>query len=77
MCVSEGISGHSRCLVRNGNFLKMRVSDIRVKQICVNQGLGVRKLYFSYTIPRNHSNDLSCSMIRHLYAMRQKTNKLT
>ena len=27
--------------MRNGNFLKMRVSEIRVKQICVNQGLGV------------------------------------
>ena len=25
----------------NGNFLKMRVSEIRVKQIRVNQGLGV------------------------------------
>ena len=27
--------------MRNGNVLKMRVSEIRVKQICVNQGLGV------------------------------------
>ena len=27
--------------MRNGNFLKMRVSEIRVKQIRVNQGLGV------------------------------------
>ena len=34
---------HSTCLVRNGNFLKMRVSEVRVKQIRVNQGLGVFK----------------------------------
>ena len=27
--------------MRNGNFLKMRVSEIRVKRIRVNQGLGV------------------------------------
>ena len=27
--------------VRNGNILKMGVSEIRVKQIRVNQGLGV------------------------------------
>ena len=32
---------HSTCSVRNGNFLKMRVSEIRVKRIRVNQGLGV------------------------------------
>ena len=27
--------------MRNGNVLKMRVSEIRVKQIRVNQGIGV------------------------------------
>ena len=27
--------------MRNGNFLKMRISEIRVKRIRVNQGLGV------------------------------------
>ena len=27
--------------MRNGNLLKMRVSEIRVNQIRVNQGLGV------------------------------------
>ena len=27
--------------MRNGNFLKMHVSEIRVKQIPVNQGIGV------------------------------------
>ena len=27
--------------MRNGNFLKMRVSEIRIKQIRVNKGLGV------------------------------------
>ena len=27
--------------MRNGNFLKMCVSEIRVKRIRVNQGLGV------------------------------------
>ena len=32
---------HSRCLARNGNFLKMRVNEIRVKRIRVNQGIGV------------------------------------
>ena len=32
---------HSTCQVRNGNLLKMRVSEIRVDQIRVNQGLGV------------------------------------
>ena len=29
------------CQVMNGNFLKMRVSEVRVKRIRVNQGLGV------------------------------------
>ena len=32
---------HSTCQVRNGNVLKMRVSEIRVKRIRVNQGVGV------------------------------------
>ena len=31
----------STCSVRNGNFLKMRVSEIRLKRIRVNQELGV------------------------------------
>ena len=35
---------HSTCKVRNGNFLKMHASEIRVKQIHVNQGLGVEIL---------------------------------
>ena len=30
--------------MRNGNFLKIRVSEIRVKQIRVNQGLGVHEI---------------------------------
>ena len=30
--------------MRNGNLLKMHVSEIRVKQIRVNQGLGVERL---------------------------------
>ena len=33
--------------MRNGNFLKIRVIEIRVKQIRVNQGLGV---YFTHAI---------------------------
>ena len=33
------------CSVRNGNFLKMRVSEIRVSEIRVNQGLGVIYIY--------------------------------
>ena len=42
MRVSEGIFvSYSTCKVRNGNFLKMRVSEICVKRIRVNQGLGV------------------------------------
>ena len=32
---------NSMCQVRNGTFLKVRVSEIRVKRIRVNQGLGV------------------------------------
>ena len=32
---------HSTCLVRNGNLLKSRVSEILVKQIYVNQRVGV------------------------------------
>ena len=35
---------HSMSCVRNGNFLKMHVSEIRVKQIHVNQGLGVDQI---------------------------------
>ena len=31
--------------MRNGNFLKERVSEIRVKRIRVNQGLGVLGMY--------------------------------
>ena len=41
MRVSEGFLFHSTCYVRNGNFLKIRVSEIHVKRIRVNQGLGV------------------------------------
>ena len=32
---------HSTCYERNGNLLKIRVSEIRVKRICVNQGVGI------------------------------------
>ena len=32
---------HSMCKVSNGNLLKSHVSEICVKQICVNQGVGV------------------------------------
>ena len=39
---------HSMCQVRNGNFLKMRVSEIRVNQIRVNQGLGVFTKTFDF-----------------------------
>ena len=35
---------HSTCLVRNGNLLKSRVSEIRVKRIRINQGVGVLSL---------------------------------
>ena len=37
----EEFLSHSMFQVRNGNFLKMHVSEIRVKRILVNQGLGV------------------------------------
>ena len=46
-CVKQNslIQHEEKCVlvkeVRNGNFLKMHVSEIRVKQIRVNQGLGV------------------------------------
>ena len=32
---------HSMCYVRNGNLLKSRVSEIHVKRIGVNEGVGV------------------------------------
>ena len=32
---------HSTCYVRNGNLLKSCVSEIHVKQIRINQGIGV------------------------------------
>ena len=35
---------HSTCYVRNGNLLKSRVSEICVKRIRVNQGVGVLAL---------------------------------
>ena len=35
---------HSTCQMRNGKVLEMRVSEICVKRIHVNQGLGVLKL---------------------------------
>ena len=50
MCVSEGISVYSTCYVRNGNFLKMRVSEIRAKRIPVNLGLGVHIFVVSNVI---------------------------
>ena len=34
--------------MRNGNLLKMRVSEIRVNQIRVNQGLGVDTILSLY-----------------------------
>ena len=43
--------------MRNGNFLKMRVSEIRVKRICVNQGLGVEVNFESFS---------KCDSIDHL-----------
>ena len=46
MIVSGGISVSYYVLSENEYFLKMLVSEIRVKRILVNQGLGV---YF-YTI---------------------------
>ena len=41
MCVSKGIPVSQYVLSEEWNFLKMHVSEIRVKRICVNQGLGV------------------------------------
>ncbi len=35
------ILSHRMCYVRNGNLLKSHVSEIRVKRIRVNQGVGV------------------------------------
>ena len=40
MCVSEGISVSQYVLSEEWELLKMRVSEIRVKEIRVNQGLG-------------------------------------
>ena len=34
---------HSTCQMRNGKVLEMRVSEIRVKRIHVNQGLCVNQ----------------------------------
>ena len=34
---------HSTCQLRNGKVLEMRVSEIRVKRIHVNQGLCVNQ----------------------------------
>ena len=34
------------CSVRNGNLLKSRVSEICVKRICVNHGVGVHQRTF-------------------------------
>ena len=41
MCVSEGISVSQYLLSEEWELLKMRVSEIGVKRIRVNQGLGV------------------------------------
>ena len=56
--------------MRNGNFLKMRVSEIRVKRIRVNQGLGA--LYFLKMCPIfvgsvdnfGRSNDDMCDIVK-------------
>ena len=42
--------------MRNVNFLKMRVSEIRVKQIRVNQGLGVYGIWVYFAA--NHKKNL-------------------
>ena len=36
--------------MRNGNFLKMCVSEIRVKRIGVNQGLEMLKLWYFFSL---------------------------
>ena len=46
MRVSEGISVSQ--YVRNGNFLKMCVIEIRVKRIRINQGVGVITRLFDF-----------------------------
>ena len=44
---------HSMCYVRNGNLLKSRVSDIRVKRIRINQGIGVF-VFGGFVITKKH-----------------------
>jgi hypothetical protein len=34
---------HGNCKVRNGNLFKMRVSEIRIKQIPANQGVSAHQ----------------------------------
>ena len=44
-------------VVRNGNFLKMCVSEIRVKRISVNQGVGVFRYVWSKIEVFNAKNE--------------------
>ena len=53
--VSEGISVSQYVLSEEWNFLKMRVSGIRVKRIRVNQGLGVLPNLEKQKIQAGHS----------------------
>ena len=50
---------HSTCLVRNWNFLKMRVSEIRVKRIRINQGLGVHVSSLNLRNGLIHKSDIN------------------
>ena len=55
--------------MRNGNLLKSRVSEICVKRICVNQGVGALEnqfMAFSYYI---HNWTLKSKHISYLQAM--------
>ena len=51
---------HSTCKVRHGNLLKMCVSEIHVKQIRVNQGLGVFLSVLAKTINQKISDQNVC-----------------
>ena len=46
--------------MRNGNLLKSRVSEIRVKQIRVNQGVGVYEFaYLHHPQTKNRGNPMT------------------
>ena len=55
--------------MRNGNFLKIRVSEIRVKRIRVNQGLGVYQFRLPNLLPASSRKLATVSVVQFIFQL--------